>query len=37
MRRAVLEVFRERGIEIPLPQRTLSADPDLAAILKGRG
>ncbi len=35
--RMVKEVFDERGIEMPFPQRTVSVDPQLASLLSGRG
>jgi len=36
MRRAVVEVFRERSIDVPSRGLLLSAEPELAALLKGR-
>jgi len=36
LRRAVVEVFHERGIDVPARGITLSAEPELAALLRGK-
>ncbi len=36
LRRAVKESLEERGLDVPFPQRTLSADPALAELLRGK-